>query len=81
MDKEHLIEQLEVLQQELATLDGNDKVDDLQELVENIQQELSAEPESLSDKMDLMVSEFDAEHPTVAGLIRDISAKLSNLGI
>ena len=58
----------------------------LQSLVENIEAQLSnavveGEPESLADQVDGMVSSFEADHPTVAGILNNIMVTLTSMGI
>ena len=58
----------------------------LQSLVENIEAQLSnpvveGEPESLADQGDGMVSSFEADHPTVAGILNNIMVTLTSMGI
>ena len=58
----------------------------LQSLVENIEGQLSnpvveGEPESLADQVDGMVSSFEADHPTVAGILNNIMVTLTSMGI
>lgn len=58
----------------------------LQALIDNIESKLSnavveGEPESLVEQVDNMVSGFESEHPTVAGILNNIMVTLTSMGI
>lgn len=55
-------------------------------LVENIERQLGnsvveGEPESLADQVDGMVSSFEADHPTIAGILNNIMVTLTSMGV
>lgn len=80
MAKRELLAQLDVLDAELKALQG-EHYEALHQRVAKIREELDEEPEGISDNIEHFASEFEAEHPTIAGLIRDISTRLAALGI
>jgi hypothetical protein len=58
----------------------------LQALIDNIESQLSnavveGEPESLADQVDTMVSGFESDHPTVAGILNNIMVTLTSMGV
>ncbi|CAA0092812.1 Uncharacterised protein [Zhongshania aliphaticivorans] len=88
MDPKHLHEQLNQLQieiDELAVDDGNRAK--LHALVDDIDRELGSGPQfvledsSLQDRLEELVSGFEVEHPTVAGILKDIMVKLASIGV
>ncbi|POP53307.1 DUF4404 family protein [Zhongshania marina] len=88
MDPKHLHEQLKQLQIEIDALavdDGNRAK--LHALVDDIDRELGVGPQfvledtNLQDRLDELVSGFEVEHPTVAGILKDIMVKLASIGI
>ena len=88
MGNQHLQEQLGDLQAQINSLDIDEaKRLQLQGLVEDIERELStgtegvSEDETLVDRLDEMVSGFETDHPTVAGLLKDIMVKLASIGV
>lgn len=89
MDKRNNIqEQLEELQQQIDDLEvGHSQKANLMGLVEDIELELStgssvdAKQAGLLDRLDDMVSQFEAEHPTLAGILNDIMVKLASIGV
>lgn len=87
MSERELQEQLRVLQQEIAELDASDaKRAQLSDLLQQIQAEL-ADPDvpqptdSLVNQVESAVSLFEAEHPTVSGVLRRIMVMLSSIGV
>ncbi|MFT6552790.1 MAG: hypothetical protein ACJA1I_002847 [Zhongshania marina] len=88
MDPKHLHEQLKQLQIEIDALavdDGNRAK--LHALVDDIDRELGVGPQfvledtNLQDRLDELVSGFEVEHPTVAGILKDIMVKLASIGV
>ncbi|MBQ0759094.1 MAG: DUF4404 family protein [Gammaproteobacteria bacterium] len=88
MDPKHLHEQLKQLQIEIDALavdDGNRSK--LHALVDDIDRELGVGPQfvledtNLQDRLDELVSSFELEHPTVAGILKDIMVKLASIGV
>ena len=87
MNEQELREQLEQLAAAVNTADAgtSDKLK-LQELIDSIESQLSnpvvdAEPVSLADQVDGMVSTFEADHPTVAAILNNIMVTLTSMGI
>lgn len=87
MEKQHLLNTLEKLHEELA---GMERVDDqvrerLATLTADINNVLSdsedAEDDSLTGRVEEAVQEFGAEHPRLAAALNQVSSALANLGI
>lgn len=58
----------------------------LQGLIDNIENQLSnpvveGAPESLVDQVDGMVSSFETDHPTIAGILNNIMVTLTSMGV
>ncbi|AKH69041.1 protein of unknown function (DUF4404) [Spongiibacter sp. IMCC21906] len=88
MDPKQLHEQLQRLQTEVDTLSANDENRaKLHALIDDIDRELGTSPQfvledtSLQDRVDELVSSFEAEHPTTAGILKDIMVKLASIGV
>lgn len=88
MDPKHLHEQLQRLQTEVDTLSADDENRaKLHALIDDIDRELGTSPQfvledsSLQDRVDELVSSFEAEHPTTAGILKDIMVKLASIGV
>lgn len=88
MDPKHLHEQLQRLQSEVDSLAVNDENRaKLHALIDDIDRELGSgaqfvlEDTSLQDRVDEMVSHFETEHPTTAGILKDIMVKLASIGV
>ena len=88
MDKRNIHEQLEDLQQQIDDLEvGHSQKANLMGLLEDIELELStgssvdAEQAGLVRRLEDMVSHFEAEHPTMAGILNDIMVKLASIGV
>lgn len=81
MEKQQILKQLEALEAELDKLGDSEQSQALQAKVAEIQAGIEDEPEGFADSFDHFASDFEADHPTLAGLIRDISTRLAALGI
>jgi hypothetical protein len=88
MDSKHLHEQLHHLQTEIDGLPVQEgERAKLLALVEDIDRELGAESKAalqdagLHERIDEMVSSFEVDHPTVAGILKDIMVKLASIGV
>lgn len=79
----------EQLQQLADAVDGAEMGADskarLTQLVEDIEGQLEqpvvAEDSSLPDQVDELVAAFEAEHPTLAGILNRIMVTLSSMGV
>ncbi|WP_372863865.1 DUF4404 family protein [Spongiibacter sp.] len=88
MDPKHLHEQLTRLQSEIDDLpvDQGERAK-LHALVDDIDRELGSGPElvladsGIQERLDEMVSTFEVDHPTVAGILKDIMVKLASIGV
>lgn len=88
MDTKHLHQQLRRLQSEIddLTMQGEDRAK-LHALVDDIDRELGSGPSmvmedtGLQDRVDDLISSFEVEHPTVAGILKDIMVKLASIGV
>lgn len=82
LDKLEDTAQAQSLQAKLAEIQSQFNAEDKQAEIEQV---VEGEPESLADSfedfLDHYASEFEADHPTVAGLLRDISTRLAAIGI
>ncbi len=88
MKKGNIHEQLEDLHQQIDELEvGHSQKANLMGLVEDIELELStgssvdAEQAGLLGRLENMVSEFETEHPTIAGILNDLMVKLASIGV
>jgi len=88
MDLKPLHDQLNRLQTEIDSLPvGSDEHAKLHALIDDIDRELGSGPElvledtGIQDRLDDMVSTFEVEHPTVAGILKDIMVKLASIGV
>lgn len=88
MDKRNIQEQLEDLHQQIDELEvGHSQKANLMGLLEDIELELStgssvdAEQAGLLGRLEDMVSQFETEHPTMAGILNDIMIKLASIGV
>ncbi len=87
MNEQELRKQLDQL---VAVIDdmraGDADKDRLQGLIESIERQLGdsvveGEPESLADQVDGMLSTFETDHPTVAGILNNIMVTLTSMGV
>lgn len=88
MEAKQLHEQLQRLQSEIDGLTlAPGKQEKLHALVDDIDRELGSgsqgviEDASLQDRVEELVSGFELEHPTVAGILKDIMVKLASIGV
>lgn len=89
MDTQHLRDQLDSLHRQLGELPVEDqRKQALQTLVDEIEEELASENEtalhdsqSLEDRLNELMSDFEAEHPTTAGVIKDLIHRLASIGV
>ena len=86
MAQQDLREQLEQLASEIdqLTIDDQRKAQ-LQALVARVEQQLATdddeEPRDLRDQLEEAVSQFEAEHPTLTGVMRRVLMTLSSMGV
>lgn len=86
MDQQQLREHLDQLNQAIEGLQAPDTdKDKLSNLIVDIEQQLTgpllAEPHSLVEQIDDMVSAFERDHPTVAGILNNIMLTLTSMGV
>ena len=88
MDPKHLHQQLQHLQNEIDGLSVDDENRaKLHALIDDIDRELGVSPQfvledsSLQDRLDDLVTNFETEHPTLAGILKDIMVKLASIGV
>ena len=89
MDTQHLRDQLDSLHRQLGELpEDEQRKQTLQALVDEIEEELASENEaalhdsqSLEDRLNELMSDFEAEHPTTAGVIKDLIHRLASIGV
>lgn len=75
---------LEKLQQEVEWLTDAESRRSMEVLLADLQQQLSKEVHAeaeLKTRLQAAVTEFEAEYPTVAGILKNILATLGNMGI
>jgi hypothetical protein len=84
MNEEHLREQLQRLSAELATLPANTaNVQSIQALIADIQAQLDSgtADDSLVVQVEEVLSAFEAEHPSLAGILNNIMVALGSIGV
>jgi len=88
MDRERVLDALEVLNRELADADqvSDDAREALARVTEDIRQHVSVRDATGSDDdaataLKGALLEFEAEHPQLTGAINQLAAALANLGI
>ena len=87
MDQQQLKEHLEQLTDAIDGLKAPDEdKQQLVKLIADIELQLATplvegEPQNLADQVDAMVSTFEADHPTVSGILKNIMLTLSNMGV
>lgn len=86
MAQHDLREQLERLAEEIDQLgiDEQRKIE-LQGLIGRVEKQLDAdddeEPRDLREQLEEAVSQFEAEHPTLTGVMRRVLVTLSSMGV
>ena len=86
MDKQQLQDHLDQLNTAIDGLQAPDAdKDKLNNLIVDIERQLNepllTEPHSLVDQVDEMVSGFERDHPTVAGILNNIMVTLTSMGV
>jgi hypothetical protein len=90
MDKNRVLEALKTLRAELADAEDLDEPSRaaLAQVTDDIERQVKAgapldseEGESLSGRLQDVLLEFEAEHPTITGAVNQVAAALANLGI
>ncbi|ARN74777.1 DUF4404 family protein [Oceanicoccus sagamiensis] len=86
MDQQQLREYLDQLNQAIEGLHAPEAdKDKLSDLIVDIEQQLTepllTEPHSLVEQVDEMVSGFERDHPTVAGILNNIMVTLTSMGV
>ncbi|MCP3908540.1 MAG: DUF4404 family protein [Oceanicoccus sp.] len=86
MDQQQLREYLDQLNQAIDGMQAPDAdKQQLNNLIVDIEQQLTAplmnEPHSLVEQVDEMVSGFERDHPTVAGILNNIMVTLTSMGV
>jgi len=87
MNERELRDQLEQLDQAIAssaTADADKQR--LRQLIDNIEQRLDptvneSDSDSLEDQVEYLVTSFEADHPTISGILKNIMVSLSSMGI
>lgn len=85
-EKQELQQQLEQLERLIASLQvGDQSRQQLLDLVDQIQLQIDESEDSptadLRDQLEAMVAGFEAEHPTLAGVLKNIMISLANMGV
>ena len=87
MDQQQLREHLDQLSNAIDGLQAseNDK-NTLNELIVDIERQLAAplletEHHSLVEQVEGMVSDFERDHPTIAGILNNIMVTLTSMGV
>jgi hypothetical protein len=90
MDKQRILDALNVLRAELADAEGLDAAsrEQLEQVTGDIERKLHAgatttadDDEPLSGRLQDAVQEFGAEHPQITSAVNQVAAALANLGI
>lgn len=90
MDKNRVLEALKTLRAELADAPDLDEASraSLAQVTDDIERQVNAgKPlegeagENLSGRLQDVLLEFEAEHPTITGAVNQVAAALANLGI
>ncbi|MGI4840236.1 MAG: DUF4404 family protein [Janthinobacterium lividum] len=88
MPAAQLQEQLIALREQLdqnptLSLDERDRVHELMQQIESeiALEEATQERPSMVDSINVAAETFEAEHPTVAGVLRNIAVTLGNIGV
>ena len=87
MEKQQLQDQLNQLSNAVESLQASDKEKNtLTVLIQDIEQQLAQpllvnEPHDLVEQVDTMVSSFERDHPTIAGILNNIMLTLTSMGV
>ncbi len=87
MDQQQLVNYLEQLNTEIDGLQAPDSDKErLSNLILDIEQQVTgtvveSEPHTLVEQVDVLVSRFEGEHPTVAGILNNIMVTLTSMGV
>lgn len=87
VERQQLREQLEQLSGAIDRIQASaDEKQRLSKLIDEIERQLDDsvvedEPQNLSDQVESLISAFEAEHPSVAGILNRIMLTLSSMGI
>ncbi len=87
MDQQQLREYLDQLTVAIEESHApEEEKDQLENLIIDIERQLNqpmlqADSQSLADQVDSMISNFERDHPTVAGILNNIMVTLSSMGV
>ncbi len=87
MDQQQLVKYLDQLNAEIGDLKAPDSDKErLSELILDIERQITgtvveSEPHTLVEQVDVMVSRFEGDHPTVAGILNNIMVTLTSMGV
>lgn len=85
MPQQRLREQLEQLAGEIDRLTIDDsRKEQLQALIDRVEQQLQTDEDDawdLREQVEETVTQFEAEHPTLTGVLRRILVTLSSMGV
>ena len=87
MDQQQLVTYLDQLNVEISELQApeSDKAR-LSELIAEIERQLisiviESEPHTLVEQVEVMVTQFEEDHPAVASILNNIMLTLTNMGV
>lgn len=82
---QHLEETLKKITQYLSSMEAsNQDKEALSGLLTDLQQQIDepeSELESLANQVDELATSFEAEHPTLAGILKNLMTTLGNMGV
>lgn len=88
MEREQLREHLDQLEAAIGKSGASTaEKERLASLIDDIERQIDpsvveeGEPENLSDQVESLMSAFEAEHPTIAGILNRIMVTLSSMGV
>jgi hypothetical protein len=87
VDQQQLVKYLDQLNAEVGDLQApNSDKERLSELILDIEKQVTgtlveSEPHTLVEQVDVMVSRFEGDHPTVAGILNNIMVTLTSMGV
>ncbi|MGK0500751.1 MAG: hypothetical protein ACJAYG_002405 [Oceanicoccus sp.] len=86
MDRQQLQQHLDQLSEAVAKMDASsDQKATLEALIVDIERKLLepslTEPGSMVEQVDGLVSSFERDHPTVAGILNNIMLTLTSMGV